>query len=243
MTEYTHSMVTWAHHASCRVLAMIFAIMSILSACIVGIGASSGKADANIIEYLMCSWDKDTKDDDVPAIKLLFEAAQTEDFQRQILYKSQAAADFQNVANTFTNFITTKDFKSVQLDILNNANETQKKYTPYDRFGFSGMQFTDYNGEWNWWKIYYCRANGKGTGDAKDPEDGHLNDYYKDRDRPMDTFSARSSSLDPRVRQRANVMLFANNWNLIIANLLFSLTKIMVALGNMLLELTLSDVA
>lgn len=243
MTEYTHSMVTWTHHASCRVLAMIFAIMSILSACIVGIGASSGKADANVIEYLMCSWDKDPKDDDVPAIKLLFEAAQTEDFQRQILYKSQAAADFQNVANTFTNFITTKDFKSVQLDILNNANETEKKYTPYDRFGFSGMQFTNYNGEWNWWKIYYCRANGQGTGDAKDPEDGHLNDYYKDRDRPMDTFSARNSSLDPRVRQRANVMLFANNWNLIIANLLFSLTKIMVALGNMLLELTLSDVA
>lgn len=231
-------------HIIARVIIILLAVASMVPLAFTSVASTMTKpANADLVQYLMCSWDTDPKDDDVPLIKLLYETATTEDLQRQIYYKSQAGADFEDTSQSVFNLISAKDYKKVQLDILNNANATSTKYTPYDRFGFSGLNFTDYNGEWNWYKIYFCRANGKGTGDAKDPEDGHLNDYYKDRDRPLDTWAGRMSSYDPRVKQRANVWLFMNNSTLVIANIVFSIAKFLTALTNMLLQLTLSDVA
>lgn len=234
------------NHIAARIVIILLAIASMMPLAFSFVASNEARpANADMVQYLMCSWDSFTGDDvtSVPkTMKWLYETATTEDRQREIFYKSQAGADFEDTSHSVFNLISAKDYKKAQLDILNNANATTTKYTPYDRFGFAGLNFTDYNGEWNWYKIYYCRANGKGTGESKDPEDGHLNDYYKDRDRPLDTWAGRRSSYDPRVRQRANIWPNMNNSTLVFANIAFAIAKFLTALTNMLLQLTLSDV-
>lgn len=247
-TQYANSItVNNNGHHNVRIIAFILAIISVVSLGFCTVSASSSKtADADLVQYFMCTWGAfkdEASGDEISPMKMIYNKATTEDLERFILYKSQVNANYESTSSSLANLISAKDFKSVQLDILNNGNETEKKYTPYDRFGFAGMNFTNYNGEWNWYKHYYCRENDKGYGETKKPEDGHLNDYYKDRDRPLDTFSARLSSKDPRVRQKANLATPANNWNISIANFFFSITKIIVALGNMLLEITMTDAA
>lgn len=226
-----------------KIVAVVLACLSIVTFCFTGANSAQNRdASADLVLYLLCSFDAITGHGNVPFFKLMYEAATTDDLPRNIFYKSQVNGDAQTVGS-LENYITTKDFRTPQLDILNNANKTSKKYTPFDRFGFSGMNFTNYNGEWNWYKIYFCRANGQGFGDIRKPEDGHLNDYYKDRDRPMDTWGSRGSSRDPRVKQRANIALYGNNFGIIISNSLFTIAKMVVALGTSMLEFSLTDVA
>lgn len=247
-SEYTTNSIITRPKTSiiARIIVIMLAMVSMIPITMATVASTISKtASADFVQNLMCSWDTDGDGygDTPQPLRLLYEIATTDDLERERLYKSQANADFEDTEHTVFNLISAKDYKSVQLDILNNANATTTKYTPYDRFGFSGLKFTDYNGEWNWYKIYFCRANGKGTGDSKDPEDGHLNDYYKNRDRPLDTFSGAMSSYDPRVKQRANLWQLNNNSTLVIANLVFSITKFCAALTNMLFQLTLSDMA
>lgn len=231
--------------ARAKALALLLALLTVIPMLVISMSATADHADADLVQWVVCSWDDGDDKNEPNVFKTLYEYANTEDFQKLVFWKSQAGADAESV-HDLPNTISGKDFDSVQLDILNTGNKTAKQYTPYDRFGFAGLNFTDYNGEWNWYKVYYCRANGKGTGDDKTPEDGHLNEYYKERKdhRPMDTFSGISASRDPRVRHRAeNMALLANNWNLQIANGLFTVTKSMTALVNLVMDLSLSDMA
>lgn len=227
-----------------KVIALVLAVISIVPIVFISVSSNSQESHADLVQYLMCSWDGD--DDKSPSlVKSMYEIATTDDLQRQINYKSQAGAETDTVSN-LPNLLSGKDYDKVQLDILNTGNATKTTYTPYDRFGFSGMNFTDYNGEWNWYKVYYCRANGKGYGDTKDPEDGHLNEYYKDRKghRPMDTYDGIKSSADPRVKRKAqSLAAFGDNWNLNISNFFFTITKILTSLVSMCMELTLTDMA
>lgn len=243
-TMYSGVMVHRPHRARYRLIALLITLVSIIPIAFVGISSTTPDSHADLVQYLMCSWDSD--DGKSPAlVKSMYEIATTDDLQRQINYKSQAGADTDTVSN-LPNLISGKDYDKVQLDILNTGNATKTTYTPYDRFGFSGMNFTDYNGEWNWYKVYYCRANGKGYGDTKDPEDGHLNEYYKERKghRPMDTYDGIKSSKDPRAERKAQALAsFGNNWNLNISNFLFTITKVLTSLVGMTMELTLTDMS
>lgn len=228
-----------------KIIALALVAVFIIPMMIVSMCASSNNASADLVQWVVCSWDDGDDKKSPNVFKTLYEYANTEDFQKMLFWKSEAGAEAESVHN-LPNLMTGKDFDSVQVDILNTGNNTDKQYTPYDRFGFAGLNFTDYNGEWNWYKVYYCRANGKGTGEDKPPEDGHLNEYYKERKdhRPMDTFSGIAASKDPRVKHRGeNMALLANNWNLQLANGLFLVTKCLTALVNLVMDMSLSDMA
>lgn len=201
-------------------------------------------AKADLWQYVICSfddWIAGDNADNPRVIHWFYENIMTDDTPRDWYFKSNANGYAQDVSFSLENLLSGKDYAKPQLDILNTSNNTSTRYTVYDRFGLAGLNFTNYDGEWNWWKIYYCRANDKGYGDDRKPEDGHLNDFYKGRDRPMDTWGARFSSRDPRVKQRSNFFLFVNNYSLTIANVIFGVAKSIVGLGNAMIEYSLRD--
>ena len=151
-TMYSGVMVHRPHRARYRIIALLITLVGIMPMAFVGISSMTPDSHADFVQYLMCSWDSD--DGKSPAlVKTMYEIATTDDLQRRIDYKSQAGADTDTVSD-LPNLISGKDYDKVQLDILNTGNATKTTYTPYDRFGFSGMNFTDYNGEWNWYKVY-----------------------------------------------------------------------------------------
>lgn len=146
-TQYANSITVNSKSTHAHIIAFILAIISIIPLIFCSISSNASQtANADLIQYLMCSWG-DIKEDDesIPLMKTIYEVATTEDLWRQIMYKSQVDANAESTTSSLANILSAKDYKSVQLDILNNGNETEKKYTPYDRFGFAGMHFTNYN--------------------------------------------------------------------------------------------------
>ena len=236
MTSYASGVVHNRVHHIIPVIIMVLASMIGLGSVVSAMSVQDSSAD--LVQWFMCNG---SDDDNNPSLrKMLYEKVNSEDFERYAFFKSEVNAEAESATQSLANVISGNNYDKVQTDILNTGNATSTKYTVYDRFGFSGMKFTDYNGEWNYYKVYYCRANGQGTGDSKATSDAKLNAYYTNRDRPMDTYSGKSSSLDPRSRQGTS---FANNWNLVITNFLFSITKMLTALLNGLLSLSMTDVA
>ena len=205
-------------------------------------------ADADFVRHVLCSWgttnaanseksgaeDRVGSDDEyVPStVRLIYQLTQTEDLHKALDAKSQVGAESSTWWSP-SDAMTGKDFDAITLDIVNTQNGGDTKYTPYDRFGFSSLKWSAYMGEWNWIKVYYCGANGTGD-DDKDPEDPKLNLFYPDRNRPLDQYADRFSSTDPRVQLKSAPIVFAlsNNYDLNIANFIFSITKFLVSLNN-----------
>jgi hypothetical protein len=195
---------------------------------------------ADLVQYLLCSWE-DPDSNQIPVIKSIYQITQTEDLQYNWFSKSNVGADADTPDSNFPSLMTLKDFTGANLDIVNSGNTTNKKYTPYDLYGFSGMNFTTYQGEWNWIKVYYCTSDNMGTGEDKAPEDQKVNLYYENRSRPLDTWASKDSSQDPRVKMRSTNSYF-NNFNVNIANMVFWVTKSIVAVNNALISFSLSNV-
>ena len=213
------------------------------------------EAKADIISHIFCTWGTDNpedsegdgkKNDDYnpSPVRMMYQISQTEDLQKNLVYKSQVGAESVDANHSWPNVMTGKDFDAATLDIVNTQNHTDKKYTPYDLFGFAGLKWSGYQGEWNWIKVYYCGSNGKGD-DEKAPEDQKLNLYYPGRNRPKDQYADRFNSQDPRVQLRSasSIGIFFNNLTLNIANTLFTITKSIVALNNVFIQKSMSNVA
>lgn len=229
------------------------------------------QANADIVSHLFCTWgtdnpsapdestsatesapkDKNGKVDwkndadyNPSPVRMMYQISQTEDLQKNLVYKSEVGAETEDANNSWPNVLTGKDFNKAALDIVNSKNETATKYTPYDLFGFAGLKWTGYQGEWNWIKVYYCGASGTGD-DEKAPEDQKLNLYYPNRNRPKDQYADRFSTQDPRVQLKgaSTFGIFSNNFTLNIANFLFSITKSIVALNNVFIQKSMSNVA
>lgn len=111
--------------------------------------------------------------------------------------------------------------------------------TPFDRYGFAGLNFSSYAGEWKYVKINACKANPNGKSISSD--DGQ---YYKDRYEPQATFHERSTSNDIRSTQS-----FVKSPNIFaairdsICELIFSINKGLVSLTIALLGLSFGDIS
>lgn len=105
-----------------------------------------------------------------------------------------------------------------------NATNGGTKVSPYERFGLSGMVFTNYLGEWKYLIVDACAAGSE----PKDPKAGQM---YGDRKAPVATWENRSNSYDIRVVQSTRG-LFTNLLSAMentAANVLFSITKFIIA--------------
>lgn len=244
-----------------RLVLAVLVLLTVMSSAIVVAGSSdknSAKA-FDAIQWMSCTWENpdDTYDsgdlkgekkyDYEPMyVHTMYEFSQTDDAEFQMFSKSGVGANGESpYANgNLLNAITGKDYTAPKLDILNNQNKTSKKYTPYDLFGFYTLKWTAYMGEWNYIKVYYCGGDGKG-GDAKAPSDQKLNLFYQGRKRPLDTWTQRFASQDPRVqlKQDTIVVPWTTNFMLNIANFIFYITKLIVAISNALISLSLSDIS
>lgn len=251
------------------ILVVMFLMASVMFAAVC---SQAETAHADFVKHLICTWGwpegaddgskegddsgsdekKDLNDpndgqDDVKKVirpALIYELSQTDDLPYVTLFKSQVGAEAGDVTSNLGNMLSGKDYEKVNLDILNNANSTEKKYTPYDRFGFAGLKWSAYQGEWNWIKVYYCGADNH-SDEEKDPEDKKINLYYDGRNRPLDTWDDRAASKDPRVQLKAvNVFFtYSNNLTSNVANFMFWFTKLVVGFNNMLIEKSMSNMA
>lgn len=110
------------------------------------------------------------------------------------------------------------------------------KVNPYDRFGFAGLSFTGYNGEWKYYEVDPC-SNSK-------PSDPKTGVFYEGRLEPKSTWSDIGNSQDPRTKQfpyeySASYTPALGNG---VSNFFFTISKFTVAFGLALLNLSMSDV-
>lgn len=229
----------------------VVTIFVILMSLVMGLLITAPKtptADADFVRHIICSWgwvegdDADAEAANIMRPAVIYQLTETSDLQKAWVYKSAANASTDNTEKSWYNMLAGRDFNKSTLDILNNQNKTTKKYTAYDRFGFSGLKWSNYMGEWNWIKVYYCGADGHSDSD-KDPEDPKINLYYEGRNRPLDQWNDRASSRDPRVSLSATNKLSSFGENIVngFANFLFSITKAAVAFNNMLFTKSMSN--
>lgn len=221
---------------------VVLLLMAVLAPLAVVLAASANDARAgSIVQYVLCSWEDPNDKKAIPVVKTVYEITQTEDLQYQLFSKSAVGASAADPGYDIPSMLAMSDYAKNNLDIVNSGNKTARKYTPYDLYGYAGMNFTNYQGEWNWLKVYYCTSDNKGTGEDKAPEDLKLNLYYQNRKRPLDNWASRAASQDPRVRQRTN-NLYASNMSLDIANTMFWVTKLVTAFCTSLMALSFSNI-
>lgn len=117
------------------------------------------------------------------------------------------------------------------------AENAGPKVTPYDRFGVSGLVFTNYIGEWKYLVVDACKDGGE-------PKDPQAELMYMGRLVPKDTWENRGNSKDPRVIQstRGLASQIGSAALNVIANLIFSITKFIVALTLGIINLSFSDI-
>lgn len=255
-----------------KAIAFIVLLATMITTMLAFVTATAPRANADLVRHALCSWgwpnggdtggDTDsstdgdgsansTGDDDggvevrkVMRPALIYQLSQTEDAEKAMVFKSEAGAEAGSVKYNLANLISGKDYEKATLDIANNANATSTKYTPYDLFGYAGLKWSAYQGEWNWIKVYYCGEDNHSDTD-KDPEDQKINLYYEGRNRPLDTWADRANSKDPRVQLKSLPVFitYEQNKSSNVSNFIFWFTKLIVSFNNMLIEKSLSNVA
>lgn len=111
--------------------------------------------------------------------------------------------------------------------------------SPFDMFGFSGIEFSSYLGEWKYHAIDACTKDRQAqTGVSTD-----YGEFYKGRKDPQASYSERVSSKDPRVAQhrRGFFSKFFTAFLDVIANLILSISKLFISITITLISLTFKD--
>lgn len=108
---------------------------------------------------------------------------------------------------------------------------------PYERFGVAGLTFTGYLGEWKYIVLDACNS----AGEPKDPKAGLI---YDERLEPQATWENRSNSTDIRVIQstRGTFTQLSSAALNVIANGLFTITKLIIVLTLSIIFLSFSDI-
>ena len=185
----------------------------------------------------------------------IYQYAKTDDLPFELRSKSATTYGLDEIDSTLANSIlyyTGMDFPSNNANVLGRAlngdivdpgapgkpkPNAGVKLSPFDRFGLAGLHFTSYMGEWRYYKVDACKAS--------PPQDIHANLFYKNRLTPQPTYSDVGNSIDPRVVQfnKSSVAHLTSAAFNLIANFLFSITKMIVAITIAMLNLAFTDIA
>ena len=222
--------------------ATFFAIISIFGS----FAENNQRAEAfDVIQYIMCFWGEDAP----PGV--IYQLTQSSDMQFSLFSQSSINAGIDDVDQGLNGMLSIfgQDFNETNEPILNRPMSTDSDFdsgegsfndgetvNPFDRFGVAGLKFTAYTGEWKHLAVDAC-----GSGDAEDPRAGM---FYDGRLEPQSTWEDRHHSDDPRSLQHS--MGIGSQYSSSLANLLanwvFSLTKLMVVLTISLINFSMADV-
>lgn len=203
------------------------------------------KAEAfDPVKFVACFFGEDS----MPAN--IYQLTQSSDMQFAFLSKSHAGSGEDDVAGglNWALELSGMDFQKVNEDIIgtkltelgSDREEEESEETPtdeegeesfnkgsqvnpYDRFGFAGLEFSNYSGEWKYMMVDAC-----GDGEPTDPK---ANAYYEDRLEPRSVWEDIDNSPDPRTdRFTTNVwVVYWGAFVTLLANLIFWGTKFIVA--------------
>ena len=236
--------------ASLGLVAVFVAIMS----SIVGIVSidTNKKAEAfDITQWIMCSVLPDPS-------KMLYQFSQTSDLEFMTRSKSVISSGVTKIDGTLNSLIAASgdSFKEVNRDIVGYPLDptgveqplTEEEYlerynkgtyvNPFDRFGFAGLKFTGYMGEWKYYAVDACSNNGE-------PSDPKAGMFYEERLEPRSVWEDRGGSEDPRTKQSNKMLIgqFGTSVANTVANWIFNVTKFIVALTLSFINFSFSDIS
>ncbi len=232
-----------------------FAIPSIIMSFLVilsglGIGATSALSPTTVsaqdgpIEWIVCNW---AGGEGSPAY-FAYQVAFTDDLAYMFNSKSAIVPGTDDVS-TGANLLLglSNDFVGTNEKILGYSLDPTKaatsttfnggtKVNPYDRFGFAGLYWSSYGGEWNYLKVNICSPQTSGV-------NMRIGAFYDGRLAPLSTWSGVANSNDVRSLLAADKgMVSSNNWINIVANGVFNLTKLIVATTTAFIGVAFSDI-
>jgi len=208
-----------------------------------GIGTTNGVKEASAsgpIDPIICTFFGPDHE-----FYKMYELTFTDEGSYLMLSKSVVISGNDDVTSGLNSLIAlTHDFKGVNEKILGRSLDPSVEYdgeynggakvNPYDRFGFAGLNWSSYSGEWNYQKVDIC-SNAP-------PLNMRIGMFYPDRLYPRSTFSDVENSSDVRselAASKGSVVLL--NWPNVVANGVFMITKTVVALTNTLINLSFVD--
>lgn len=200
------------------------------------------KADSNPASWILCKFEDG---------EMLYNAATTDLIPYMFRSKS-ALASTDKIDNIYNKLlgIAGYDFKGVNEEILGreinantiseeheNANDEAPKVNIFDRFGLAGLKWSSYAGEW---KYYYINA----CSEANSVSKTNYGKFYEDRLEPKSTYKEVKTSADPRSQQfsRGVIASWGASVSDLTANIMFSITKTVVALTITFVGLSFTDI-
>lgn len=201
-------------------------IVSLLSLTISLVGNTVTINKADISEWVLCDapWGEDAKD-----VMGFLQQVRSTEVLPYIMSSKSAIATSEIGGNTINNILEISGYK-----FGDKAKASTK--SPFDQFGFRGLSYSSYIGEWKYYSIDACKSAKSNT------KSSNYGEFYKGRKDPLVTYSERGSSKDPRVAQTAMNKYILSFKNLM-ANISLNITKIFVAITLALIGLTFGDIA
>lgn len=131
----------------------------------------------------------------------------------------------------------TEGAKETSKPTATHPNKTAPKVNPFDRFGVAGLRWSSYNGEWKYYDVNGCAAKSE----VSKTEYGK---FYSMRKEPKSTYDAIHNSADPRTEQfvRGTFSAWVAQFNDLVTNAVFSITKAIVAFTVALISLAFTDI-
>jgi hypothetical protein len=237
-------------------LAAIVGLLSVGTAIVSTQEQKASQAQAfDPYQWFMCFWGKDS----IPT--MIYQYTQTSDLQYMVYSKSSINLGLDKVdqgLNAPLDFFGVK-FKDVNesilgysLDTIDGSEEgaaktdtsnaaskfnTGPKVNPYDRFGVAGLNFTAYAGEWKYFTVDACASDSNVT----DPKAGL---YYNNRLEPQSVWESIDSSKDVRTQvfSKAFLPTLGKAFVILLANLVFTITKFMVVTTLTFINFAFSDI-
>ena len=182
---------------------------------------------ADIHSWLLCEgpWgDENNK----KLVKNLYQAGNTE-LIPYLLSSKASLATSETDNNPFNKVLEMGGYK------FGTENKSKSK-SPFDEFGFRGIQYSSYIGEWKYYNIDACKTNKENT------VSGDYGEYYNGRLDPLTTYAERFSSTDPRVQQLENNK-YILSLKTMLSNIFLNINKFFISIGLALIGLTFSDIS
>lgn len=209
---------------------------------------SKSEAKAGPIEWVVCTFYDDSGEDPSTARKLVnmaYDAAFTDAYNYLLYSKSAINSGYSDVTGGLNNLLAmTHDFEKTNEKILGRGIKPTSDYegdlnrgekvNPYDRFGMSGLFWSSYAGEWQYWAVDPCNSTNV---------DMKIGEFYDGRLVPHSTYGDVGNSTDVRsvVAANKNIVL-SHDWVNIFANAIFNMTKFTVTIVNALIGIAFSDI-
>lgn len=206
---------------------ILLTIVSLLSLAIAISNNSVISSNADSASWLMCqaNWGDDSTKQ---LANKLYQVGQTEYLPYLLSSKSSLVTSDSNI-NPYNKILEFGGYRF-------GKDNTAKTKSPFDEYGFRGIKYSSYIGEWKYYNIDACKTSKTNTNSTD------YGEFYKGRLDPLTTYSERFSSTDPRVQQLENNKYWLSFKNLL-SNIFLSINKTIIAIGISVIGLTFSDIS